>query len=84
MAGAECVVVVPVVRLLKLEDVETRRVNEFAHDNWADDEDQEQEEHEEVENGVTDDATLAKLRLLQRIDRRTDLTAMTTVRLTSE
>ncbi len=47
----------------------------FASDTRADDEDDEEEEHGEVEDGVADDTTLAKLRLLERVDGWADLTA---------
>ena len=44
-------------------------------DDWSDDEKQEQEEDRKVDDRVTDDTSLAKLRLLERVDGRTDLTA---------
>lgn len=40
----------------------------------SDDEDQEQEENRKVDDRVADDTSLAQLRLLERVDRRTDLT----------
>jgi hypothetical protein len=59
---------------LEGQDVE-RELDILAGDDRADDEDQEQEEHREVKDGVSDDTTLPQARLLQRVDRRTNLTA---------
>lgn len=40
------------------------------------DEGNENDEHDKVEDGEADDSSLAKLRLLQRIDRGTNLSTM--------
>lgn len=48
----------------------------LAGDAGADDEDEEEEQHGEVEDGVADDATLAELGLLEGVDWRPDLAAV--------
>lgn len=45
-----------------------------ANDKWRSEQNDEENEHEEVEDGETNHPSLAKLRLLERVDRRTDLT----------
>lgn len=74
LAAALGVVVVPVGRLLQLHDVD-READELGRNNGADDEDEEQHKHAEVHDGVANDAALAQLRLLERVDGRADLTA---------
>jgi hypothetical protein len=51
-------------------------VEELSSNDRANDERQEDHQEDKVENGVTDHSALAKLRLLQRVDRGTDLTTM--------
>lgn len=70
-----CVVVVPVCRLLELHDVDLWDVDELLGDNRADDQNDEEHEHREVHDRVSYDTTLAELRLLERVDWGTDLTA---------
>ena len=48
----------------------------LASDDGADNESKEDDQENEVEDGVTDYPALAKLGLLERVDRRTDLTAI--------
>ena len=69
------VVVLPVRGLLELQDVECGRLHELLDNDGADDQDHHKEEHEEVHDRVADDTALAKLRLLERVDRRADLAA---------
>lgn len=73
LGSAHRVVVVPVRRLLQFKGGKGWYLDELGGDDRADDQDQEQEEHREVEDGVADNAALAKLRLLERVDWRTDL-----------
>jgi len=47
--------------------------HEAACDERTDDDDDEEDEHAEVHDSVANDTTSAQLRLLQRVDRRTDL-----------
>jgi hypothetical protein len=49
-----------------------------TRDAWSDNEDDEEEEHGEEEDSVADDATLAEFRLLEGVDRRTNLTTVRT------
>lgn len=53
--------------------------NESRSNNWANDEADKNDEHDEVENGVTNDAPLSQFGLLKRIDRWANLTAEITV-----
>jgi hypothetical protein len=46
-----------------------------ASDDRARNQGNEDDQNNEVENGIADDPTLTKLRLLERVDRRPDLTA---------
>lgn len=46
-----------------------------ADDERSREQDDEKHKHDEVENGETNDTSLAELRLLEGVDRRTDLTA---------
>jgi hypothetical protein len=78
--GAGSVVVVPVAGLhevLELAAVQTLegRIEkaEVADDSRGDQEDHEENKEGEVKNGEADDATLAQLGLLERVDRRADL-----------
>jgi len=68
------VVVVPVGRLLKIQDVDCRDIHELLDNDRANDQDEEEHKHRKVEDGVADDTALAKLRLLERVDWRTNLT----------
>ena len=47
----------------------------FVDDDWANDEDEKQEEHGEVEDSVADDTSFPKLRLLQGVDWWSNLAA---------
>jgi hypothetical protein len=49
------------------------QVHELASNHWRNDEHNEDDEQEEVQNGITNRATSAELRLLERVNRRTDL-----------
>lgn len=72
--GGRSVVVVPVVGLDEVHrQVDAASIDKLAGDNRADDEDDEEEEEGEVHDRVADDAALAKLGLLERVDRRADL-----------
>ena len=48
----------------------------FASNQWTGDEGNEDHQHDEVEDRETDHSSLSKLGLLERIDRRTDLTTI--------
>jgi hypothetical protein len=54
-----------------------QRGEEFAGNDRSSNESSEDYENDEVEDGISDDSSLPKLRLLERIDRRSDLTATT-------
>lgn len=75
------VVVVPVGRLnsndASITEWVAKRVQDshFGDNSGTDDENEEEGEHAEVQDRVAYDPTLAELRLLQRIDRRSNLTA---------
>jgi hypothetical protein len=78
--GAGGVVVVPVAGLheiLEFAAVQTLEggveKTEVADDSWGDQENHKENEEGEVENGEANDATLAQLGLLERVDRRADL-----------
>jgi hypothetical protein len=78
--GASGVVVVPVAGLHEvLEAISVHALEgtvkeaEVADDSRSDEQDHEENEEGEVEDCVADDATLAKLGLLERVDRRADL-----------
>lgn len=55
------------------------KVEELASDHRCNNQDNEQDEQGEVQNGVTNRTTSAKLRLLERVDRRTNLATVTTL-----
>lgn len=84
--GAGSVVVVPVVGLHEVHElvsvqafesaVEQAKVTDHSRGN---EQDHEQDEEGEVEDSVADDATLAKLGLLQGVDRRADLATIDVV-----
>ena len=78
--GAGGVVVVPVVGLHEVHELVSVQTlegaveeAEVADNGGSDEDDHEQDEEGEVENGVTDDATLAELRLLEGVDGGADL-----------
>ena len=51
----------------------------FASDNRSDDEGEEDDEHDEVEDSEADDASFSELRLLERVDRWSNLATGKTV-----
>lgn len=71
------VVVVETSGLDELHRDGRERLDELAGDQRTGDEQDEDEKEEEVEDGVADHTTLAQLRLLERVDRGTNLTART-------
>lgn len=84
--GAGSVVVVPVVGLHEVHELVSVQAFESAVEkakvadhSGSDKQDHEQDEEGEVEDSVADNATLAKLRLLQRVDRRADLATVDSV-----
>jgi hypothetical protein len=84
--GAGGVVVVPVAGLHEVHEAASVQVlegrvkqAEVADDSRGDEQDHEEEEEGEVEDGVADNATLAKLGLLERVDRRADLATVEVV-----
>ena len=46
----------------------------ISNDYWSNDEDKEDNEHEEVQDRETDNSSPTQLRLLKRVNRRSDLT----------
>jgi len=79
--GAGSVVVVPVTGLHEVHEVTAVKLLEgvvkktqVADDSRCNEQDHEEDEESEVKDCVADDATLAKLGLLERVDRRADLT----------
>lgn len=67
---------VVVVESRWLDEVVGKRgksLEEATGDNRTDDQNDKEDEHGEVEDGVADDAAPAQLRLLERVDGRTDL-----------
>ena len=51
-------------------------MNEFLHDDRADDEHQEQDEHQEVQDRKANNPAPSELSLLERVNRRTNLTTV--------
>jgi hypothetical protein len=84
--GAGGVVVVPVAGLHEVHEAISvhaleGRVEkaEVADDSRGDEQNHKENEEGEVEDGVADNATLAKLCLLERVDRRADLATVETI-----
>lgn len=77
-----CIIVVPARGLNKTQTgrkAGSQRTNVPASENRSNDEYKEQDEHCKVRNGEADNSSLTKLRLLQRVNRSSDLTATLTV-----
>lgn len=68
------VVVVEASRLQKIHRNRGQTLDHLASNDGTDDQGHEDDEHEEIQHGKADDSTLAKLRLLERVDWRSDLT----------
>ena len=64
--------------------VKTQRGLVLASDQGHNKQDKEKNEHREVEDGKADNSSLPELRLLQGVDRRTDLTTIKQVRYRSD
>jgi hypothetical protein len=72
-----CVVVAEAGRLHDFKwHVFKLEVNEIASNDGADDQSEEDDKEYKVQNGVSHNSSLAKLGLLERVDRRTDLTTV--------
>jgi hypothetical protein len=78
--GAGSVVVVPVAGLHEVHELVAVQTleggveeTEVANDSRGNQENHEEDEEGEVKNGEANDATLAQLGLLERVDRRADL-----------
>jgi hypothetical protein len=73
---AGCVVIVQPSRLQQVHRNVGKRGKVFASNQWTGNEGDEDHQHDEVQDRETDNPSLSKLRLLERIDRGTDLTTM--------
>jgi hypothetical protein len=71
-----CVVVVLPRWLQQLEWNAKVDIDEVAHNDRSDDQDEEQNEHGKVEDSEADDSPLSKARLLERVDGWPDLTTV--------
>ena len=73
--ASSCVVVVLSGRLDKIQGNAWQIVDVFADNHGSDDQNKEHDEHEKVQDSVANDTPLSEARLLDGVDRRSDLTA---------